>query len=110
VLLEGPVDLFAALQSLTLEIAGRTMFSLEMRQHSSKLRSFLERYAQRLARPHLLDVLLPLRWPSPHDFARRRFRAEWIAFVDQLTEARHTISDAEQPRDLLDLLMACSGC
>jgi cytochrome P450 len=102
----GTVDLFAALQSLTLEIAGRTMFSLEMRQHSTKLRSFLERYAQRLARPHLLDVFLPLRWPSPHEFARRRFRAEWIAFVDQLIQARHAVSDAEPPRDLLDLLMA----
>ncbi len=102
----APVDLFAALQGLTLEIAGRTMFSLEMKQHSTKLRSFLERYAQHLARPHLLDLLLPLRWPSPRDFARRRFRAEWIAFVDQLIAARQTVSDGEQPRDLLDLLMA----
>jgi cytochrome P450 len=102
----GPVDLFAALQGLTLEIAGRTMFSLEMRQHSTKLRRFLERYGQRLAHPHLLDVLLPLRWPSPHDFARRRFRAEWITFVDQLIEARQAVSDGQQPRDLMDLLMA----
>jgi cytochrome P450 len=83
------------------------MFSLEMRRHSTELRAFIERYGQRLARPHLLDVLLPLRWPSPYDVARSRFRRGWTLFVDQLIKDRHrSSSDGQQPRDLLDLLSA----
>src|SRR5215212_8985201 len=101
----APLDLFASLQRLALEIAGRTMFSLEMRQRSTELRAFIERYGQRLARPHLLDVLLPLRWPSPFDLARSRFRRAWIAFVDQLIkDRRRSSSEGQQPRDLLDLI------
>ena len=101
----APVDLFATVQRLALEIAGRTMFSLEMRQRSTELRAFIERYGQRLARPHLLDLLLPLRWPSPHDLARSRFRRAWTAFVDQLIkDRRRSSSEGQQPRDLLDLI------
>ena len=37
-------------------------------------------YGTRLARPHLLDLMLPLHWPSPQDFARARFRRRWTAF------------------------------
>ena len=102
----APVDLFATVQRLALEIAGRTMFSLEMRQRSTELRGFIERYGQRLARPHLLDVLLPLRWPSPHDLARSHFRRAWTGFVDQLIKDRHrSSSEGQQPRDLLDLIL-----
>ena len=104
----APLDLFASLQRLALEIAGRTMFSLEMRQRSTELRAFIERYGQRLARPHLLDVLLPLRWPSPFDLPRSHFRRAWTAFVDQLIEDRRRSSSEGQqpPRDLLDLVLA----
>jgi unspecific monooxygenase len=70
----GPVDLLTALQHLALEIAGRTMFSLGMRQHGPRLREMVLGYGEVLARPHLLDFLLPLRWPSPHDRLRARFR------------------------------------
>ena len=102
----APVDLFATVQRLALEIAGRTMFSLKMRQRSTELRGFIERYGQRLARPHLLDVLLPLRWPSPHDLARSHFRRAWTAFVDQLIkDRRRSSSEGQQPRDLLDLIL-----
>src|SRR5215211_2831861 len=68
---DQPVNLFAAVQRLALEIAGRTMFSLEMREHSGALRDLVGRYSIRLARPHLLDVLLPVGIPTPHDIARR---------------------------------------
>ncbi|MFL5182054.1 MAG: cytochrome P450 [Microvirga sp.] len=43
----APVNLFAAVQRLALEIAGRTMFSLEMRAHSGALRARSRRPADR---------------------------------------------------------------
>ncbi|MGT2477874.1 cytochrome P450 [Methylobacterium oryzae CBMB20] len=61
----GPVDLFTALQHLALEIAGRTMFSLGMHQHGPRLREMVIGYGEVLARPLLLDFLLPLRLPQP---------------------------------------------
>src|SRR5215207_1630332 len=104
-----PVNLFAAIQRLALEIAGRTMFSLEMREHSGVLRDLVGRYAVRLARPHLLDVLLPVGIPTPHDIARRFFGRGWMAYFEDLMARRRQAgasAGAAQPRDLFDLLMA----
>ena len=98
------VDLFSILQHLALEIAGRTMFSLEMNRHGAKLREFLFRYDRRLGRPHLLDLLLPVRWTTPHDVARAWFRREWVMFVDQIMSERRRSGRSDAPRDLLDLL------
>ena len=61
----APIDLRHVMQHMTLEIAGRTMFSFEMGRHGSTLRDFVMEYGERLARPHFLDMLLPLSWPSP---------------------------------------------
>src|SRR5690349_20145239 len=69
-----PVDLRETMQRMTLEIAGRTMFSFGMDRHGGTLRDFVMEYGERLARPRFLDLLLPLSWPSPQDFARARFR------------------------------------
>src|SRR5206468_7234161 len=66
----GPVDLREAMQRMTLEIAGRTMFSFGMDRHGAALRDFVMEYGVRLARPHVFDLLLPLNWPSPQDISR----------------------------------------
>ena len=100
-----PVDLFAVLQHLALEIAGRTMFSLEMYEHGPTLREFLIRYNRRLGRPYLLDLLVPIRWPTPHDVARAWFRRGWVRFVDQVMAERRQGGGSGQARDLLDMLM-----
>jgi unspecific monooxygenase len=65
-------------------------------------------YGQRLARPHFLDLLLPLSWPSPQDFARARFRKRWTRFIGMLVgERRGAGKDAgAPPRDLFDLMQA----
>src|SRR5229473_6364582 len=52
-----PVDLREAMQRMTLEIAGRTMFSFEMSRHGPTLRDFVMEYGARLARPHFLDIM-----------------------------------------------------
>jgi unspecific monooxygenase len=72
------------------------------------LRDFVMDYGERLARPHFLDLLLPLGWPSPQDFSRARFRKRWTRFIGMLVgERRAAGKDAgAPPRDLFDLMQA----
>ena len=102
----GPVDLFPALHGLALEIAGRTMFSMGMARHGPALRDLVTEYGERLARPHLLDMLLPLSLPAPLDFARARFRRRWIPVLDGIIAGRAAETAPRASRDLLDLLAA----
>ena len=103
-----PVDLREAMQRMTLEIAGRTMFSFGMDRHGPALRNFVMEYGERLARPHFLDLLLPLGWPTPQDFSRARFRKRWTQFIGRLMAERRAAgkSDGAPPRDLFDLMGA----
>ncbi len=102
-----PVDLREAMQRMTLEIAGRTMFSFGMAEHGATLRNFVIEYASRLARPHLFDLLLPLGWPTFQDIQRRFFRRRWTAFVRKLiVERRATAKPEAAARDLFDLMVA----
>jgi unspecific monooxygenase len=105
---DAPVDLREAMQRMTLEIAGRTMFSFGMERHGADLRDFVMEYGTRLARPHFLDMLLPLSWPSPQDFARARFRKRWTKFVAMLmAERRAAGKNNNAPlRDLFDVMDA----
>jgi cytochrome P450 len=102
----APVDLREAMQRMALEIAGRTMFSFTMDRHGAALRDFVMEYGERLARPHFLDMLLPLSWPSPQDISRARFRKRWTAFIGMLmAERRAAGKTAGAPaRDLFDLM------
>jgi len=102
----GPVDLRESLQRMTLEIAGRTMFSVGMARHGATLRQFVIDYGERLARPHVLDFLLPLGWPSPKDIQRARFRRRWTGFVrGMIAERRAASRDDSAPADLFDLMV-----
>jgi cytochrome P450 len=103
-----PVDLRQVMQRMTLEIAGRTMFSFGMHEHGPVLRDFVMEYGERLARPHFLDLLLPLSWPSPQDFSRARFRKRWTAFIGMLMAERRAAGKNQDapPSDLFDLMGA----
>ena len=102
----APVDLREAMQRLALDIAGRTMFSFEIDRHGAALRGYVTEYGNELARPHFLDLLLPLSWPSPRDLSRALFRRRWSRFMHGLVAERRamTTSDAP-PRDLFDLMI-----
>lgn len=104
----APVDLREAMQRMTLEIAGRTMFSFGMDRHGAALRDFVMEYGERLARPHVFDLILPLSWPSPQDFSRARFRKRWTQFVAMLMAERRAAGKDEgaPPSDLFDLMGA----
>jgi cytochrome P450 len=65
-------------------------------------------YGTTLARPHVLDLLLPINWPSPQDISRGFFRKRWTRFVAMLmAERRAAGKNADAPpRDLFDLMGA----
>src|SRR5258708_13864931 len=55
--------------------------------------------------------MLPAAIPTPRDFARMRFRSQWVAFMDEIIEARLSAPQADdslcgKPRDLFDMLLA----
>ncbi len=100
------VDLLAEMQRTALEIAGRSMFSLEMADHGGPMRALLMRFASKLARPSAFELLLPPTVPSPQDRARRRFRVEWTALIGRILDARAHMPANDGPRDLFDMLVA----
>jgi unspecific monooxygenase len=102
-----PVDILATVQFLALEIAARSLFSLEMRQYGAALRRLITQFSVSLGRPYFLDLMLPPSIPTLRDFARMRFRSRWVAFMDEIIEARlRAPTDEGKPRDLFDLLLA----
>jgi cytochrome P450 len=101
---QGPIDLLATMQFLSLEIAGRSMFSLEMQQHGPALRRLMGEYASRWSQAFLLDMLLPPSVPAPRDFGRARFRRRWMALIDGLIAERLAEPAPVADRDLFDLL------
>jgi unspecific monooxygenase len=101
---ERPIDLLTAMQSLALEIAGTSMFSLSMERYRPELRDLITRYTAHLGRPTLLDFLLPLAIPSPRDLARRRVRGRWMKLIGQIIAERQQKASEAAPGDLFDLL------
>jgi cytochrome P450 len=101
-----PVDLLAAMQNLALDIAGRSMFSLETRQYGAAMRRMLTEFGIRHARLRLLDMVLPPSIPTWRDLGRWRFKRRWMALIDAIVEARLAAPASDTPRDLFDLLLA----
>jgi unspecific monooxygenase len=98
------IDLLAEMQRLALDIAGRSMFSLEMEQYGGAIRDLLTEFADRHARPGLLDMLLPAGVPTWADLGRRRFQRRWAGLIDAILADRLKSPVPETPKDLLDLL------
>ncbi|HUN39791.1 MAG TPA: cytochrome P450 [Acetobacteraceae bacterium] len=101
----APLDLLATMQSLTLEIAGRSLFSLEMTAFGAPLRRMLGEF-ESLSRPFLLDMLLPPSVPTLRDLRRRWFQARWMGLIEQIMRDRLNAPEPASPRDLFDLLRA----
>jgi cytochrome P450 len=101
-----PIDLLAVMQRLALDIAGRSMFSLEMDQHGAAMRAMLTEFAAKYAQPRMLDMLLPPSIPTPTDIGRGRFRRRWMGLIESILASRMAGPPPEEPRDLFDLLRA----
>ena len=101
-----PIDLLATMQTLALDIAGRSMFSLEMDRYGPAMRALLTEFGEDYAQPRLLDMLLPPSIPTPTDIGRARFRRRWMELMETILSARLATAEPEVPRDLFDLLRA----
>src|SRR5579859_6371375 len=93
------VDMLAAVQFLALEIAARSMFSLEMSRYAAALRQLTTAFAGGLGRPYFLDLMLPAAIPTLRDLRRRRFRKRWVALMDEIIAARLAAPQAAAPKD-----------
>ena len=100
------IDILSAVQFLALEIAARSMFSVEMGQYGAPLRRLIAEFAAGLGRPYFLDMMLPAGIPTWRDLARRRFRTRWVALMDEIVAARLQTPPGDTPRDLFDMLLA----
>lgn len=105
----APVDLFAHLQLLALEIAAQALFSLDLAKEGPQLRAELRHYAEGIGRPGLLDFMLPRGLPTPRSWARWRFRRRWMARLAEVLEARRAESVSDPARDLFDMVRAAGG-
>lgn len=103
---QGPVNLLQAVQFLTLEIAGRSMFSLEMQQFGTPLRAMLAEYGSRFSQPKLFDMLLPPSVPTFRGLLRWRFQERWMRLIDDIMRDRLREPEPDDARDLFDLLRA----
>jgi unspecific monooxygenase len=101
-----PLELLPHLQRLALDIAGRSMFSVDMSGFGEELRTRLTEYGLRYSQPGFLDILFPPGIKTPADYRRAAFRKEWLAFLDRLiAHRRGQALDPDRPRDLFDLLV-----
>jgi cytochrome P450 len=94
------------MQNLALDIAGRSMFSLETRQYGAAMRRLLTEYSLNYSKPHLFDMVLPPSIPTLRDLGRRRFQRRWMALMAEMMHPRLAAPAADTPRDLFDLLLA----
>lgn len=100
----GTVDLLGVMQRLALEVAGRALFSTTMTEHGGAVRTAMESYGRRSARPSFLDFLLPANFPSPQDPIRRWAGRDFKAVLGKIIAERAARGVSEPPRDLYDLL------
>ncbi|HEX3993869.1 MAG TPA: cytochrome P450 [Acetobacteraceae bacterium] len=104
---QSNIDLLTFIQALALDIAGRSMFSLETRQYGPEIRRLLTEFGDRFAQPHLLDMLVPASVPTLRDWRRARFSKRWMHLIETMMQQRiGNPNPSEQPRDLLDLLIS----
>lgn len=106
----APVDLLDWLQTLTLDVAGRALFSLPLNDGLGRaMRDAIGGYGLRYGRPSFLDMALPLWFPNPRDLGRRLVQRRLLAMIDRLIAARRQLADAGRRGDLFDLLTAAEA-
>jgi cytochrome P450 len=98
------VDLLTTMQNLALDIAGRSMFSLEVAHYGAAMRRLLIEYGERFAQPHFLDMVLPPHIPNLRDIGRALFKRRWMRLIETMIAERMRTPVPETPRDLFDLL------
>ena len=73
---------------LALDIAGRSMFSLETKQYGAAMRRLLTEFGEHFAQPYLFDMLLPPSIPTLRDWRRARFSKRWMHLIETMMQQR----------------------
>lgn len=100
----GLIDLLSAMQDLSLDIAARSMFSLETARFGPELRRLLLFYSATIGRPRASDFLLPSKLLTPTDMRRALFRRRWSRIISSIIVERRYAASPDTPRDLFDIL------
>jgi cytochrome P450 len=103
------IDMLSELQVLSLEIAARSMFSIESSAFCSELRAMISEYAWSLGRVCPSDVLLPNGVPTLVRIRRALFRRRWRKMIHDIVAARRAAKHTGDARDLFDLLCDALG-
>ncbi|WP_152565234.1 cytochrome P450 [Caballeronia glathei] len=101
----APLDLLAAMQTLALKIAARSMFSVTIGDYGPAVRAAMQVFLQRHAYMSFGDLVLPHWMPSLRSIGRAGFRRHWLALIGRIIDARERLPQAgDGPRDLFDAL------
>jgi cytochrome P450 len=103
------VDLLDQMQTLSLEIAATTMFSLEAATFGAELRAMVSEFTRTIGRPYPGDFLLPDVVPTPVRIRRTLFRRRWIRLIHSIIRTRRDARRTDTARDLFDRLSEAYG-
>lgn len=105
----GVIDMLDEMQSLSLEIAATSLFSLETERFGAELRAIVSEYMRTVGRLYPTDVFLPDIVPIPVRLRRALFRHRWRKLIRSIIAMRRRAASGEAPRDLFDLLSQAYG-
>jgi cytochrome P450 len=103
------IDMLREMQTLSLEIAATSMFSMEASTFGSELRAMVSEYTNTIGRLSAIDILLPDGVPTLLRARRAQFRRRWTRLINTVIEARHRAGHTGGARDLFDLLSEAHG-
>jgi cytochrome P450 len=104
-----PVNLLNEMQSLSMEIAATSLFSMEAAAFGAQVRALVAEYMGTVGRLYLTDVFLPDSIPTPVRRRRADFRRRWMSLISSIIQTRRQAGTADAPRDLFDLLSDAHG-
>lgn len=104
-----PVNLLDEMQTLSLEIAATSLFSMEAATFGAEVRALVSEYMRTVGRLYFTDVFLPDAIPTPLRRRRADFRRRWTQLIASIIEVRRKSGTSDAPRDLFDLLSETHG-
>jgi len=102
----APVDLMRTIHRITIEVAGRAMFSTVMDRRGLQLRKLFEDYGRAVGAPYPSDILLPADVAGPAELRRRAHGRRWLNFIKAMVEQRQRLAVADGANDLFELMAA----
>jgi len=104
-----PINLLDEMQTLSLEIAAHSLFSMEAATFGAQVRALVSEYMGTVGRLYFTDVFLPDAIPTTVRRRRADFRRRWTRLIASIIEARRKSGASDAPRDLFDLLSQAHG-